>query len=402
MIRKRIKDGEAVVMTSGELKARISRDEPIGVRDVDVVTCGTCGIMSGTYAVLSFPVTSPGSFLRASAVTMNGVACIPGPCPNERLGIVDLMVFGTAHGTNSYGGGHLIRDIVSGEELEVEVAAEGRRFLADIDINGMLHARLFTTRSAFRNYVAMVNPGPVPERTIFSVKPLAGKCSEATVSGCGEISPLACDPVLRFLSPGTQVLVNGGRGFVIGTGTRSTTEHPNLSVHADLATMDPDYCGGFVTSGGPECITSIATAVPVLDEMVLSSLTVRDHEIHLPIMDISDRREIGRSSYDRVWKGTALEVTFDPAACLHCDPCLVRDLCPVSAIREDNTIDRERCFACGTCVHTCAGQAYQGEFGSLPVGGKEIPIVLRQSDRARAERLCSLLKERIGDGQFLL
>jgi len=402
MVRKRIRDGEAIVMTAGELKSRFSGEESIDIRDVDVVTCGTCGIMSGTYAVLSFSVASPGSFMRASAVTMNGVPCIPGPCPNERLGIVDLMVFGTAHGTDSYGGGHLIRDIVSGRAIEVEVVAEGKRFLAQVERCGMPHARLFTTRSAFRNYVAMVNPGPVPERTIFSVKPLAGKCAEATVSGCGEISPLTCDPALRFLSPGTPVLVNGGPGFVIGTGTRSSRERPNLSVHADMAAMDPHYCGGFITSAGTECFTSIATAVPVLDEKVLASLTVRDREIPLPVVDISERREIGQCSYDRVWQGTAREVTFDPAACLHCQPCLVRALCPVAAIREDGTIDTERCFGCGTCVHTCAGQAYTGEFGSLLVSKKEIPVVLRQSDRTRAEQLCGLLKERIMDGQFLL
>jgi putative methanogenesis marker 16 metalloprotein len=401
-IRKRIRDGESIVMTAGELKSRLSRGESISIRDVDVVTCGTCGIMSGTYAVLSFPVASPGSFLRAGDITINGVPCIPGPCPNERLGIVDLMVFGTAHGSSSYGGGHLIRDIVSGKEVEVEVTAEGRRFPARVDITGMPHARLFTTRSAFRNYVAMVNPGEVPERTIFSVKPLAGKCSEATVSGCGEISPLENDPLLRFLTPGTPVLVNGGRGFVIGTGTRATSERPNISVHADLASMDPQFCGGFVTSAGPECISSIATAVPVLDEAVLESLKVRDHEIPLPVMDIGKRREIGRSSYERVWQGTARKVTFDASACLHCDPCLVRDLCPVSAIRRDGTIDQERCFVCGTCVHTCAGQAYQAVFGSVLLGTREVPIVLRQSDRARAERLCGLLRDRIMDGSFSL
>jgi len=402
LIRKRIRDREAVVMTAGELKSRLLKGESIGVKDVDVVTCGTCGVMSGTFAVLSFPVASPGLFLRASDITMNGVPGMPGPCPNERLGLVDLIVFGTAHGTDRYGGGHLVRDIVGGKEVEVEVTAEGKRFLAQVDITSMPHARLFTTRSAFKNYVAMVNPSPTPERTIFSVKPLAGTCSETTVSGCGEISPLQNDPLLRFLSPGTPLLVNGGRGFVIGTGTRSTTERPNISVHADLASMDAEYCGGFVTSAGPECITSIATAVPILDDAVLASLKVIDREIPLPVMDISERREIGRSSYDRVWQGTSREITFDPSACLHCEPCLVRDLCPVSAIREDSTIDRDRCFVCGTCVHTCAGQAYQGFFGTLPVCSKEVPIVLRQSDRARAERLCSLFKDRIMDGRFSL
>jgi uncharacterized protein (DUF39 family) len=70
---------EAVVMTAGELKSRLSEGESIGVKDVDVVTCGTCGVMSGTYAVLSFPVASPGLFQRASDITINGVPGMPGP-----------------------------------------------------------------------------------------------------------------------------------------------------------------------------------------------------------------------------------------------------------------------------------------------------------------------------------
>lgn len=401
-IRERVREGKAAVMTAGELKARLSGGEPIGVGDVDVVTCGTCGVMSGTYAVLSIPVASPGSFLRAETVTLNSVPCTPGPCPNERLGLVDLVVFGTSRASVCYGGGHLFRDIAGGEEVDVEVTAGGRRFRTSVDITGIPHARLLTTRSAFKNYVAMVNRGPLAEPTIFSVRPLAGTCSEATVSGCGEISPLENDPFLRFLAPGTPVLVNGGPGYVIGTGTRSGSDRPNIAVHAEMASMDPAYCGGFVTSAGPECITSIATAIPVLDETVLASLLVRDHEIPLPIMDISDRRQIGGSTYDRVWNGTTRGVAFDESACLHCQPCLVRDLCPLSAIREDGSIDRNRCFSCGTCVHACVGQAYRGEFGRLPVGSREVPIVLRQSDRSRAERLCSLLRDRIMDGRFPL
>jgi putative methanogenesis marker 16 metalloprotein len=401
-IRKRIRDRKAVVMTAMELKSRLAGGEPIGARDVDVVTCGTCGVMSGTYAILSVPVAPPGSFLRADRVTLNGVPCIPGPCPNERLGQVDLMFFGTAHATGRYGGGHLIGDLIAGKTVEVEVTAGQRCYHASVDITGIPHARLFTTRSAFKNYMAMVNCGPSPEHTIFSVRPLAGGGTEATVSGCGEISPLENDPGLRFLAPGWPVLVNGGPGLVIGTGTRSTPERPNIAVHGDLAAMDPAFCGGFVTSAGPECITSIATAIPVLDDAALTSLGVRDGEIPLPVMDITDRRQVACSSYDRIWQGTARAVTYDAPACLRCTPCRVRDLCPAGAIREDGSIDESRCVVCGTCVHACAGQAYRGAFGTLPVGSREIPVVLRQSDRSRAERLCSLLKDRIESGGFPL
>ena len=399
-IRKRIRDQTAVVMTAPEFKQKVAEGDSIDVRDVDVVTCGTCGIMSGTYAVLSFPVASPGSFLKADRITLNGVPCTPGPCPNERLGVVDLILFGTSFGPDSYGGGHLIRDLVEGRVIDVEVTAEGRSIPARIDITEIPHARLFTTRSAFRNYVAMVNGGLSPASAVFSVRPLAPDCTEATVSGCGEISPLENDPSLRFLSPGMPVLVNGGHGFVIGSGTRSSRERPNIAVHADLSQMDPQFCGGFITSAGPECITSIATAIPVIDKEVLDCLRVQDKDIPLSIMDIADRRQVGGSSYDRVWKNTARQIMFDESACLPCDYCRARSLCPVKAIRDDGSIDYDRCFSCGTCVHACPGHAYQGEFGTLSLGSADIPIVLRQSDRSRAERLCNILKKRIEEGVF--
>ena len=98
----------------------------IGLKDVDVVTTATRAIMSGTYAVLSFPLAAPGSFIRASSARINGVPAYPGPCPNERLGIIDLMVYGTAHSIRQpdYGGGHLLRELVEGKDVLVEVLAE--------------------------------------------------------------------------------------------------------------------------------------------------------------------------------------------------------------------------------------------------------------------------------------
>ena len=76
--------------------------EEISLEDVDVVTTATRGIMSGTYAVLSFKVSEPDSFVKASEVLLNGVPAVVGPCPNERLGVLDLIVLGTAHSESDF------------------------------------------------------------------------------------------------------------------------------------------------------------------------------------------------------------------------------------------------------------------------------------------------------------
>lgn len=397
-IRTALADGTAVVLTASELKKRIAESDCIS--DVDVVTCGTCGVMSGTYAVLSVPVAPPGVFSRADTVSLQGVPAIPGPCPNERLGLVDLMVFGTAHADNRYGGGHLFHDLIAGKEIHVEVTSSNRKYEAEVTLDDIPFARLFTTRSAFKNYSAIINRSSKPADTIFSVLPLSGNAAQATVSGCGEINPVENDPSLRFLSSGDPIILNGAHGRVIGTGTRSSPDRPNLSVHADMQGMDTRFCGGFLTAAGPECITSIGTVVPVSDQDVLTRLMIRDADIALPVVDIEDRQPVGTASYSQVWTGTATRIMHHPQRCRSCDPCMVRSSCPVDAIRADKTINHQRCFVCGTCVHICKGSAYEGNFGFITVGGADVPIVLRQSDRRRAEILCRRIKDMLIRGEF--
>lgn len=164
-IRTGLKRGSAVIVTASELKERVARGDDIS--DVDVVTCGTCGVMSGTYVVMSVPVAPPGTFYKADTITLQGVPAMPGPCPNERLGLVDLMVFGTAHADDRYGGGHLFRDLIAGKEIHVQVTAEGRQYDTDVTLGDLPFARLFSTRSAYKNYSAITNQGRDAVRTIF-------------------------------------------------------------------------------------------------------------------------------------------------------------------------------------------------------------------------------------------
>jgi uncharacterized protein (DUF39 family) len=140
-IHEKISRGEAVVLTAAELKQRIAEGEAVTVADVDVVTTGTFGIMSGTFAILHISIANPGTFHHAEKAWLNGVPAIPGPCPNERMGSVDLVVFGTSRAGKSYGGGHLFRDLVEGKEIDVTVETAGRhisRTVRRADI-GLLH-----------------------------------------------------------------------------------------------------------------------------------------------------------------------------------------------------------------------------------------------------------------------
>jgi putative methanogenesis marker 16 metalloprotein len=401
-INAKIARGTAVVYTAAELKALIGKGETIPAADVDVVTTGTFGVMSGTLAVLHVPVTAPGTFRKADKVWLNGVPAIPGPCPNEGLGSVDLIVYGTAHASRSYGGGHLFQDLVAGHEITIDVESAGTRYSRTVTLADMGHARLMTTRSAFKNYLAVVNTKADPVQTIFSARDLTGPFTEATVSGCGDINPIQNDPDLKVIGTGTRVLLNGGVGYIMGSGTRSSAQKPNIAAFADMKTMNPEMMGGFVTSLGPECLTSVAIPIPVLDDVTLASLLITNDRIPLPVADVRDRVPFASTTYANVWDGTDAVITASPDACLRCESCEAAANCPTGAIGPERTIDTRVCVNCGTCVRVCPGSVFSGNLGALHIDNRTIPVSLRQSDRSRALRLCNHLRDLILEKQFSL
>ena len=50
-IQDKLDSNEAAVFTADELKTKLKNGEKLTVDDVDVVTCGTSGVMSGTLMV---------------------------------------------------------------------------------------------------------------------------------------------------------------------------------------------------------------------------------------------------------------------------------------------------------------------------------------------------------------
>jgi len=65
-INEKIDKGEANIYTAEEFKKLIKKGDAPSFDEVDVVTCGTCGVMSGTAAILNFIISEPGEFIRAS------------------------------------------------------------------------------------------------------------------------------------------------------------------------------------------------------------------------------------------------------------------------------------------------------------------------------------------------
>jgi putative methanogenesis marker 16 metalloprotein len=411
-IQNKIDAGDAVVLTAAEISAKVRAGEEIRFEDVDVVTTATRGIMSGTYAVFSFKVSEPDSFIKASRVLLNGVPAVVGPCPNERLGILDLILLGTAHSESDsrYGGGHLLRDMVEGKNITVDVTTiEGKQFSVETRLSEIPFAKLHATRHAFKNYRAFVNPGKEAIRTIFHALPFEGEFKEMTFCGCGELNPIENDPKLETIGIGTRVLLNGAEGFVTGSGTRSAPDNPNLTGFADLHDMIPEYMGGFATSGGPEIINTWAVPIPILHEGMLENILKLDKQIPLKLVDLAGRIPLCEITYGDVWDNTDLSIKYEPEKCINCKDCCVLEACPMGAISrgEDGAIhSAELCFNCGLCISRCRGKAFIANLSSVKctTGGclRDIKVTLRQSDRARAVRAAEELKGQVLTGKFRL
>ncbi len=408
-INEKLKRGEAVVLTAQEFKASVRKGKQMSPNDVDVVTTATFGVMSGTAALLSIPVAERGEFKGAREVYINDVPAFPGPCPNESLGLVEAMLYGTMPSRKDpkrYGGGHALHDLVSGKEVTVDVTTnEGNTFTRRRGLRDLELAQMVTTRSCFKNYMAIVNTRESTVSTIFSALGLRGPYQEVTISGCGELNPIENDPHLKTIGVGTRVLLNGSIGYVTGRGTRSTPERPNLALCGDLKTMRPDSMGGFITSHSPDTMISVAIPIPVINEESLENLTVLDEQIELPIVDIHDRLPVGTATYADVWQKTSGNITFDRRVCETCrtrEGCPVEAICPSGSFTAVRGLEPSSCYACGACTFACPHGALRAYLGEMAISGRNVPVTLRQSCRSKAERIAEFLKKLLTDRSFTL
>lgn len=408
-INEKIEKGEANIYTAEEFKKLIKKGDTPSFEDVDVVTCGTCGVMSGTAAILNFIISEPGEFIRASEVYLNGVPAYAGPCPNEWLGSVDVILHGTAHSINdeNYGGGFLLKDLLEGKEIEARIeSADGKTIENTITIEDITRGQIIGARMAFKNYTAFTNPNKEAVSSIFAATPLEGNLRGLTFSGCGDLNPLQNDIPHNVIKEGSKVLINGAQGYVLGDGTRSSAEKPNLMLSADLTKMDPYYIGGFKTGQGGEIYDTVAIPIPVLTREIYNNLLVTDDMVDIPVADIKGRHlPLAETNYGELWGGYDLRPQYNRDNCSKCDSCVVEEICPTNAFKNER-LNLAYCYGCGMCANFCENNSFDMDMGSvdLNIGGNDvnIPIICRQSDRLRGNKLSLKLKKMIESKEFKL
>ncbi|MEE0902363.1 MAG: homocysteine biosynthesis protein, partial [Methanobrevibacter sp.] len=210
----------------------------------------------------------------------------------------------------------------------------------------------------------------------------------------------------NVIREGSKVLINGAQGYVLGDGTRSSAEKPNLMLSADLTKMDPYYIGGFKTGQGGEIYDTVAIPIPVLNEEIYNNLLVTDDMVDIPVADIKGRHlPLDETTYAELWGEYDLRPQYDRAKCKGCDNCIVEEICPTNAFGNER-LNLAYCYGCGMCANYCKNDAFDMNTGSvdLNINGNDVnvPIICRQSDRLRGNKLSLKLKKMIESKEFIL
>jgi len=369
-INERIKKGKAVVVTAEEvIELADAKGFKKAAQEVDVVTTGTFGPMCSSGAYLNFGHSKPRIKVGGGSAYLNSVPAYTG------LAAVDIYIGATAlpdddprnsvyPGSFSYGGGHVIEDLVSGKDVRLAGTSYGtdcypRKAIESwINIKDLNEAVLFNPRNCYQNYNVAVN---LSDRMIYTyMGMLQPRLGNANYCSAGQLSPLLNDPYYKTIGLGTRIFLGGGVGYVVWNGTQHNpgvsrtaggvprSPAGTLAVMGDLKGMSPAWLKGASFTGyGATLTVGIGIPIPVLNEDIFRHTLVKDEDIVSQIVDYSQ-------SYPQVQPGSLGEVNY-------------------KELRS----------------------------GGITINGKQVPTG-GISSYAKAREIAQLLKRWIGEGAFLL
>ena len=299
-IKKRIAEGDVVVMTAEEFKQYVrSNGVRKAAKEVDVVTTGTFGAMCSSGAYFNFGHSDPP--IKMQRVWMDGIPAYSG------LAAVDAYLGATElDETNNmmHGGAHVIEDLVRGKAVRLKATAYGtdcyprKEIDTYVSLKTVNQAVLLNVRNCYQNYAVATNSSP---RTLYTyMGKLLPEYGNATFSSAGELSPLLNDPYYRTIGIGTRIFLGGGQGFVIWEGTQFNPGVPrtpggvpkrpagSMAVIGDMKQMSPEFLRGLTfTRYGASLGVGIGVPIPILDEEMAKACAVTNDQILAAVFDYS-------------------------------------------------------------------------------------------------------------------
>ncbi|MES0328979.1 MAG: homocysteine biosynthesis protein [Dehalococcoidales bacterium] len=310
-INEKIKKGKVVVVTATEIIG-IVREKGLkqAAAEIDVVTTGTFGPMCSSGAYINTGHAKPKMKLGGGHAYLNDIPAYTG------FAAVDIFIGATAlpdddprnrihPGEFSYGGGHVIEELVAGKDIRLTANAYGtdcyprKKLETWLNIKDVNEAVLFNIRNAYQNYNVAVN---LSSKTIYTyMGVLKPKLGNANYCSAGQLSPLMNDPYYKTIGIGTKIFLGGGIGYVAWQGTQHNPGVPRadngvprrpagtLAVIGDLKQMQPRWLMGTSMQGyGPTLTVGIGVPIPVLSEEILRYTTVTDDDILAAVVDYSE------------------------------------------------------------------------------------------------------------------
>ncbi len=310
-INEKIKKGDIQVLTAEEMKELVETSGvEVAFKEVDVVTTGTFGAMCSSGAIINLGHSDPP--IKIQKAWLNDVEiCHPGAA-------VDLYIGATSMSETrpfEYGGGHVIEDLVSGEEVELRATAYGTdcyprtKLKTNITKGDLNQFILLNFRNCYQRYACAVNSR---DETIYTyMGKLLPRFRNATFSGAGALNPLMNDPDYETIGIGTRIFLGGGLGYVIGEGTQHDPKNLSgtIMVRGDCKKMSSDFIkGASFTKYGTTLYVGIGIPIPILNEGLARKTAIRDEEVFTDIVDYGvqrrDRPKLGRVSYKELKSGT--------------------------------------------------------------------------------------------------
>lgn len=305
-INDRIRKGKAVVVTADEMPAIVKSE---GVKKafekVDVVTTGTFGVMCSSGAFLNFGHTKPK--IRASKVWLNDVEAYGGiaavDCYLGATQVKEDDPLNMVHpGAFSYGGGHVIEDLIAGRPVKLRAKSYGtdcyplKEYERTVTIKDLRNAILYNPRNSYQNYNTAIN---LSKKTIYTYMGiLRPEMGNITYSSAGQLSPLLNDPYYWTIGTGTKIFLGGAMGAVTWHGTQhdpGSKRDENgmvsegagtIAVTGDMKMMDTEYIkGASITGYGCSLMVGLGIPIPVLNEELAYYTGLSDHDIKAPVID---------------------------------------------------------------------------------------------------------------------
>jgi L-aspartate semialdehyde sulfurtransferase len=310
-INQRIRDGSVRVVTADQMPDLVDELGPAGaVREVDVVTTGTFGAMCSSGVFLNLGHSDPP--IKILKAYLNKVEAYGG------VAAVDLFLGATQPSVDrgiEYGGAHVIEDLVSGKQVEVEAEGAGTDCYPQLELETNLRlddfnqATMVNPRNAYQKYNAATNSSDRTMHTYMGT--LLPRYGNVHYSGAGVLSPISNDPNFDYIGVGTRIFLGGAQGYVIGSGTQHNPQSgfSTLMVTGDLKKMSSRYLrAATFHKYGPSLYIGIGIPIPILNERMAKNTAVRDRDILTNIVDYGiqrrDRPTIKVVSYEDLKSGS--------------------------------------------------------------------------------------------------